>query len=280
MTKIWASNLEFPLAKTRRIITLPAAALRRLLAHPLTAGLRLDDPATTKLRRCIISSKPFLAAIYREWYSILAAELPHGRGAVVELGSGAGYCDRYIPGVITSDVFSYRTVQLVADAQEMPFHNGSLRAIVFTDVMHHIPDVRRFFAEASRCLRPGGRILMIEPWVTPWSRFIYERFHHEPFLPDADSWSFPSTGPLSGANGAIPWIVFERDRHRFESEFPQLVIEQTRPFLPFRYLISGGIAMRSLMPGFTHTLWVYLERLLEPRMSSLAMFAFVSVGRR
>jgi SAM-dependent methyltransferase len=168
----------------------------------------------------------------------------------------------------------------VADAQQMPFEDGSLRAIVFTDVMHHIPDVRRFFSEAARCLRPGGRILMIEPWVTPWSRFIYERFHHEPFLPDAENWSFPSTGPLSGANGAIPWIVFERDRHTFESEFPQLVVEQIRPFLPFRYLISGGIAMRSLMPGFTHTLWMYFEQLLEPCMSKLAMFAFLSVGRR
>lgn len=256
------------------------ALLRRLLAHPLTAGLQLDDPATTELRKQIISSKPFLRAIYDEWYSMLAAELPPGEGPVLELGSGAGYCDRYIPDVVTSEVFYCPMVQLGLDAQQMPFRDGSLRAIVFTGVMHHIPDVRRFLAEASRCLRGGGKVLMIEPWVTGWSRFVYKHFHHEPFCPEAQDWLFPSSGPLSGANIAIPWIVFVRDRHSFESEFPQLVIDQIRPFLPFRYLVSGGVGMRSLMPGFSHLLWVRLERMLEPCMSSLGMYAFVSLRRR
>jgi len=242
--------------------------------------MQLDDPATTELRKQIISSKPFLQAVYDEWYSILAAELPPGEGPVLELGSGAGYCDHYIPGLITSEVFFCRAVNLVADAQQLPFREGSLRAIVFTDVMHHMPGVRMFFAEAVRCLRPGGRVLMIEPWVTAWSRLIYKHFHHEPFCPEAQDWSFPSTGPLSGANGAVPWIVFVRDRHRFESEFPQLAIDKIRPFLPFRYLVSGGVGMRSLMPGFSHALWARLERMLEPHMSSLAMFAFVSLRRR
>lgn len=259
---------------------LPKMLLHRLLAHPLTAGLELDDPATTERRRQIILSKPFLKAIYDEWYSMLASQLPEGKGAVLELGSGAGYCDRFIPGLITSEVFACRTVQVLLDAQQIPFANGSLRGIVFTDVMHHMTDVRRFFAEASRCLRKGGKVLMIEPWVTSWSRFVYQHLHHEPFSPEAPDWSFQSTGALSGANGALPWIVFVRDRNTFESEFPELAIEQIRPFLPFRYLVSGGVGMRSLMPSFTHSAWVRLEAMLEPRMSSLAMFAFISLYRR
>jgi SAM-dependent methyltransferase len=258
----------------------PAALLRRLLADPRVAGLNLDDPTTTEMRQRIISSKPFLRAVYDEWYSRLAEGLPPIEGPVLELGSGAGYCSKFIPSLITSEVFHCSTVRIVADGRQLPFGAGSLRAIVFTDVMHHIPDVHRFFGEASRCLRSGGRILMIEPWVTPWSRFVYTRLHHEPFRPDAEAWSFPSTGPLSGANGAIPWIVFVRDRRKFEAEFPELAIEQIRPFLPFRYLLSGGVAMRSLMPGFSHGLWTRVEGMLESQMSHLAMFAFVSVHRR
>jgi SAM-dependent methyltransferase len=242
--------------------------------------MEVDDPATTELRRQIISSKPFLKAIYDEWYTILAKALPHGDGDVLELGSGAGFCDQYIKGLITSEVFRCPTAQLVVDASHIPFGDGSLRAIVFTDVLHHLPDVRQFFSEANRCLRPGGKIVMIEPWVSSWSQFVFKNFHHEPFSPAAQDWSFPSTGPLSGANGAIPWIVFVRDRDIFEQEFPQLTIEKIRPFLPFRYLVSGGVGMRNLMPGFTHPLWVRLERLLEPQMALLAMFAFVSVRRR
>jgi SAM-dependent methyltransferase len=258
---------------------LSAALLRRLLAHPLTASLPVDDPATTQLRQQIISSKPFLKAIYDEWYIMLAQALPPGEGQVLELGSGGGYCARFIPGLITSEVFPCADVRLAADAQRLPFLDRSLRAIVMTDVLHHMPYVRGFFAEASRCLRGGGKILMIEPWVTPWSRFVYARFHQEPFLPEAPVWSFPSTGHLSGANIALPWIVFTRDRGKFESEFPELSIEQIRPFLPFRYLLSGGVGMRSFMPGFTHGAWARLERMLESQRSRLGMFAFISLRR-
>lgn len=254
--------------------------LRRWLAHPLTSGRDLDDPDTTRLRREIVQSKPFLRAIYDEWYSTIAGQLPDIGGAVLELGSGAGYCENFIPGTITSEILFCPGVQLIADAQWLPFADASLRAIVFTDVMHHMPEVRRFFAEACRCLRPGGRILMIEPWVSAWSRFVYTRLHHEPFRADAADWAFPSSGPLSGANGALPWIVFSRDRQAFESEFPALTIEQIRPFMPFRYLLSGGMAMRSLMPGFTYSFWRSLELRLNGWMPRLAMFAAISIQRR
>jgi hypothetical protein len=154
-----------------------------------------------------------------------------------------------------------------------------------TDVMHHIPDARAFLSEARRVLQSGGKILMIEPWVSGWSRLIYGSLHHEPFRPDAEEWSFSSlvpgagsrTGPLSVANGALPWIVFARDRAKFEREFPQLAIETVRPFMPFRYIVSGGVGMRSLMPGFSHGAWRAIEKVFGER---LAMFAFIAVRRR
>jgi len=255
------------------------AFLHRSLAHPLTASMQIDDPATTELRKQIISSNPFLKAIYDEWYSMLARELPTMGGEVLELGSGGGYCSQFIPGLVTSETFPCSMVKLVVDAQRMPLSNGALRAIVMTNVMHHLPSVRSFLGEATRCLRSGGKILMIEPWVTPWSKFIYTRLHHEPFEPNAEDWTFPPKGPLSGANMAMPWIVFERDRQKFESEFPGLFVEKIRPFLPFRYLVSGGVTMRKLMPGFTHGAWSRFERLLEGQMRHLGLFAFIAIRR-
>lgn len=264
---------------------MPSPLLRRLLAHPLTASLDLDDPATTELRKQVILSKPSLKAIYDEWYQMLASHVPPAEGAlaqtqVLELGSGGGYCAQFIPGLITSEVFPCKGVQLVANAQHLPFTDGSLRAIVMTNVLHHLPDVRRFFSEAIRCLRPGGKILMIEPWVTAWSRFVYGRLHHEPFHPEAQEWSFAKAGPLSGANVALPWILFLRDRAKFESDFPSLAVEQAQPFLPFRYLASGGVGMRSLMPAFTHSGFAGMERLLHSQMQRLGMFAFISLARK
>jgi SAM-dependent methyltransferase len=218
--------------------------LRSALAHPLTGGLDIDSAVTTDLHRRIIRDKTFLRQNYQEWYSLIEGALPAINGQILELGSGAGFMNEYIDGLITSDVFVTPGANVVLNGTKLPFARSSLRAIVMTDVFHHIPAPRAFFAEAARCLKPGGAVVMIEPWVSPWSRFVYRRFHHEPFEPDVKSWEFPATGPLSSANGALPWIVFNRDRTAFECEFPQLRIRTVRPMMPVTYLLSGGVALR------------------------------------
>jgi SAM-dependent methyltransferase len=253
--------------------------LTRFLSHQLTRGLDLDAPETTGLRRRIIQEKGFLRRIYEEWYEDLAAAVPLGEGEVLELGSGAGFLRDYIPGLITSDVFELPGVSLVADAHDLPFGDGALRAVVMTNVLHHLAEPRRFFQEAARCVRPGGVVAMIEPWHTPWSRLIYTRLHHEPFEPKASEWEFPPAGPLSGANGALPWILFDRDQTLFESQFPHWRIEGAVPMMPFRYLLSGGVSLRSLMPGWTFRGWRWLERRLARWMNRLGMFARIILVR-
>jgi SAM-dependent methyltransferase len=254
--------------------------LRDLLAHPLTRGLDENHPLTTDLRREIVLGKPFLRSIYLEWYRMLLDALPAIDGQVLELGSGAGFFQQLLPEAITSEVFACGGIKAVLDARRMPFPDASLRAIVMTDVMHHIPDVERFLAEARRTLKPGGRLLMVEPWVSAWSTFVYTRFHPEPFRPDAPDWSFPPSGPLSGANGAIPWIVFRRDLERFRRLFPELELAAVEPFMPLRYLLSGGVSMRALAPGWSFGLAKALEAILLPWRDRLAMFAFIQLNRR
>jgi SAM-dependent methyltransferase len=254
--------------------------IRFLLAHPLTRGLDIDDPNTTELRRQIIREKSFLRQIYQEWYRAVASKLSTGDGPVLELGSGAGFLKEFVPNLITSEVFHCRGIDVVLNAIELPFADGALQAIVMIDVFHHIPQPRRFFTEASRCVRPGGVVLMIEPWVTAWSQLIYTRLHHEPFQPEAKQWEFPESGPLSGANGALPHIVFARDRLQFEREFPMWRIHSIEPMMPFSYLVSGGVSLRSLMPSWSFRLWRGLEHLLQPAMNNLAMFAQILLIRQ
>ena len=256
------------------------ATVRSLLAHPLTRGLDLDDPQTTELRCQIVREKKFLRKIYDEWYGLLRARIPAGSGGILELGSGAGYFQEFVPDAIQSEVFVCKNADLVADARALPFPAGSLKAVVMTDVFHHIPDVRAFMKEAVRCLRPGGRLTMVEPWVSTWSKVIFTHLHHEPFMPMAADWRIPMSGPLSGANGALPWIVFSRDRVQFGAEFPQLQIQEIRPMMPFKYLISGGVAMRNLMPGPLYGCWGALEAILSPWINRTAMFAMIDIVRQ
>lgn len=107
------------------------------------------------------------------------------------------------------------------DGEKIPFKNASLRGIVMIDVFHHIPCVKSFLTEATRCVRAGSVIVMIEPWNTCWSRLVYKYLHHEQFDPASKKWGFRKGGPLSQANSALPWIVFERDHEKFKMEFPE-----------------------------------------------------------
>lgn len=252
--------------------------LSRLLAHPATRGLDLDSPETTAVRREIVRSKPFLRAVYEEWYQLIARRLPNRLEPVLELGAGGGFMEEVIPGLITSDVFKVPGIDRVEDARDLQFEDESLAAIVMTNVLHHIPQVDRFLNEAERVLIPGGRVIMIEPWNTGWSRFVHRHLHTEPMVTDTDEWSFPESGPLSGANAALPWIVASRDREQLERRFPTLRVTETAPLMPFRYILSGGVSMRSLQPGWTFKSWKAFEEAsgLDRRM---AVFAVILIEK-
>jgi SAM-dependent methyltransferase len=253
--------------------------LKSLLAHPLTRGLDIDDPQTTNLRQQIIQEKSLLRQIYQEWYRVIVAALPPRQGAVLELGAGGGFMSDFIPDLITSELFYCPNIRVVLDGLRLPFAAKSLRGIVMTNVLHHLPQPRLFLAEATRCVRSGGVIAMIEPWVTAWSRFVYTRLHHEPFQPETPSWELPTSGPLSGANDALPWIIFARDRLKFEQEFPHWRIEVIKPIMPFRYLLSGGVSLRDLAPAWSFGSWKQIESALGRWNNQLAMFAQIVLQR-
>jgi SAM-dependent methyltransferase len=254
--------------------------LRNWLEIKYLKGIDPDDPRTTELRRRAIHENPFLYQIYCSWYQLITESIPPGCGQIVELGSGAGFLCEHIPGLITSEMFFLNGMCILMDGQHMPFADGSLKAIALTNVLHHIPSSRHFFSEAARVIRPGGVISMIEPWGSPWSKLIYTCLHHEPFDSQSVSWEFPSNGPLSGANDALPWIIFQRDRVQFEREFPIWHVKQIIPFMPFAYLFSGGVSLRPLMPGWSYRPVRWFESLFLPFMPHLAMFAHIVLVRK
>jgi SAM-dependent methyltransferase len=248
------------------------------LQHPLTKGLDLDDPRTTVLRRQIISEKGFLSKVYREWCVRIRDAVPAGPGRVLELGSGGGILRDFIPDLLTSDVLTLPELDVVATGEALPFDAASLKALVMTNVFHHVANARAMLCEAARVTRAGGRVVMIEPWNTPWSRFVYRHLHHEPFEPTVGDWSLaPDGGPLSTANGALPWIVFERDRARFDEAFPEWKVVSISPIMPISYVLSGGVSLRIQCPPVLYAFIRGVEELLPRRL--FAMFAIIVLER-
>lgn len=250
------------------------------LKLPETIGIKnLDDPATTLLYAEIIRKKPFLKKIYADFYKQFEEATPNpDKKVLVELGSGGGFIKEIIANVITSDILDLPNVDRVFSSSRMPFEDGSVDAFFMVDVLHHIADSRAFFREALRCLKVCGKVIMIEPANTLWSRFIYKNFHQEQFDPHG-RWGLEKGGPLSQSNGAIPWIIFCRDRAIFEREFPSLRIMSMRNHTPLRYLLSGGLTLRQLVPSFTYTLVKAVECLLSPLNNWLGMFQTIGLEK-
>jgi SAM-dependent methyltransferase len=145
------------------------------------------------------------------------------------------------------------------------------------NVLHHVGNVERFFDEAERVLVPGGVIAMIEPYVSAFSRFVYGYIHHEPFDPAVTEWQLPPGGRLSGGNNALPWIVFVRDRARFERQHPRLRVEAVRPHSALSHLLSGGVTTRALAPLGAIRLLGRMEDKLAGIMPWTGLFCTVTV---
>src|SRR5690606_34911690 len=121
------------------------------------------------------------------------------------------------------------------------------------NTFHHFPDPEQFFREVDRTLADGGGVVMLEPYHGALGSFLFKRmFKTEGFDKEFPSWQTPMTGPMNGANQALSYIVFKRDRARFEEMFPSLkiVAEEISTNYP-RYLLSGGLNFRQLLPDFS-----------------------------
>lgn len=246
------------------------------------SGEALDDPRRGSELRARIRSKPALSAWYGEAYRRYAECLARtpGGGIALELGSGAGFAKEQIPELLTSDVLPYERVDQILEATAMPFRAASLRFIGMLNVFHHIPDPAAFLEEAQRCLMPGGRMLIVDQHRGLISAPILTYAHHEPFRPDAEAWQFDSRGPLSGANGALTWIVFKRDVARFRRDFPDLELVRYRTHSPLRYWLAGGLKPWSLIGRRTFPLASAVDAALSTLAPALGSFVDVEIRRR
>ncbi len=123
-------------------------------------------------------------------------ELFCGRGNGLRAWKTFGFTD------LTGIDLSSRLVELVdpafkkivADARAIPLPDDSVDVISIHGGLHHLlklpDDLRAVLLECRRVLKDGGRLLIVEPWLTPFLRFVHwccRRWFLRAFWPRLDA---------------------------------------------------------------------------------------------
>lgn len=238
--------------------------------------VEIDDAASR------IRANPLLHEIYEDVYRRILAEVPAAEyPRLLELGSGGGFFKQRAPHAITSEVVPTPRVERVVDACRLREHFDpeSLDAITAFNVFHHLPDAAGFLRGAAEVLRPGGRVVLVEPWFTPLGQWFYRALHHEPWVPNPDDWTLRGQGRLGGANSRLPTSVFRDSDPRFAREFPALRIVKREPFHKWLYLLSGGLKLNTHVPGPIARGLIALDRAVHTGDDATGIFALLVIER-
>jgi len=261
--------------------------LRNWLYEPRVQGVSVDDNALLAIHMEVLRKKPLLRSAFETFYSDmmgLCDRLLAPAGLELELGSGAGFFSSMRAGLVTSDIRKGPHIDMELDAQSMRLADASVRCIYAINVFHHLPDPELFFAELCRVLVTGGGCILVEPHNGMCSALLHRHLHtDESFEPDAASWKNTEiTGPLSGANQALAHIVFTRDLARFNSLYGQTleIAHQDYVLNALRYLISGGLNFRQLLPSVFEPVLRALEYASKPLARHLSLHQVTVIRKR
>lgn len=246
----------------------------------------IDTAERLHQHRLMLQQKPMLRAVFTEFHRAMMALDEQFFGPVdglrVELGAGVCPMRDTYADVLATDLVPEPHLDRVLDALAMDLQDSSVRTLYGQNCFHHFPRVELFFQEVTRVVAPGGGVILIEPYYGPMAAVLFKRlFTTEGFDKHAAGWDSMIQGPMSGANQALSYIVFVRDRQVFEQRFPQLALCYHAPLHNYLgYLLSGGLNFRQLVPEALVGILKRCEQLLIPLSAYLALHWVIVVQRR
>lgn len=259
--------------------------LRELLFEPRLEGVDIDSDDLLEVHRQILLEKPMMRNVFREFYD-LCIDCDNryftSTGSRVELGAGVSFFKEMYPDIVSTDIKSSPWLDRTLDAQNMDLPDASVRAFYAINCFHHLPDVDRFFGEMLRTLKPGGGCILIEPFHGPVASQFYKRiFDSETFDTTQQEWQYKVRGVMDGANQALSYIVFKRDAALFAAKYPQFEVMEQRVISNYmRYLLSGGLNFRQILPSFSEPVVKLFEFLISPLNPILGLHHYIVIRKK
>ena len=197
------------------------------LTEPAIKGLDMDSAVRLDVHRKIENKKRMLRHVFKEFHELFRLfekKYFDGAGIELEIGAGIAPMGRTYPSVLATDVVLGPHLDFVLDAQNMvDLADNTVRAIFGQNCFHHLPNPDLFFEELERVIAPGGGAILLEPYYGFLASMLFKHmFSSEGFDKNYPSWKTPQKGPMNGANQALSYIVFVRDRHLFPLSIQRL----------------------------------------------------------
>lgn len=237
-----------------------------------------QDYQRLKKYQKIWQQKKILRVIYSNWYKKINKDLKPGK--TLEIGSGTGNFKRFNSSIISSDIVPCEWLDKCIDAHSIPFPNNALSNIVMIDALHHLESPIKFLNEAYRVLKKNGRLILNEPFPSPFSLLIYKIFHPEPFIFNTNVFSKKKIRRSKKnpwfSNQAIPYLLFFKQMDEFNQRFKgKLNMVKREKFSFILYPLSGGFENKQLIPDWLFPLAKIIEKLLSPFRGLLAFRCYI-----
>ena len=241
---------------------------RDLLVDPRLKGIDINSEQLLEIYNKILQEKPIMKNVFKKFYTICRAldeKFFLGQGKRIEIGSGVSFIKKCYPDIITSDIKQAHNLDKILDAHKMNVQNSSVRGIYGINCFHHFHTPDLFFKELQRVLVDGGGCVLIEPHYGILASYFYKNLHEsEHFNKKQIGWN-ESDINLTGANQALSYIIFNRDKALFLKQYNNLQIVYEKPLNNYlQYFLSGALTFRQLVPSYFLSLLKLTETALLP----------------
>jgi SAM-dependent methyltransferase len=184
----------------------------------------------------------------------LNIDAPLGRWNLYIGGAGS-----HVDGYVNVDLFPLPGVDVVADAEALPFRDSCFSRVECDAVLEHVEDPVAVMREITRTTQPGGYVHLVTPFCHPFHEYPrdFRRFTIDGLRQIGKEMDLVKSGWRTGPSATL--IVF--------------VLEYVKTFLPSRWMraIAHGVLGWMLFP------LRYMDRVLRrsPRYGQIGNHCYV-----